>query len=178
MRVFHASRRKRWRGAVLVVAALVSAAYLTWFGPYINLSSPLEVGAIVLTWIIFFLVTAIGIERCFEPMPTLAATPQGLVLFPMHDLDSVVAWDDIRAIDLCRFGPKWWQSTFLDISVHDAVSISRHLPLHLKFAYRIDRWMAGDTSYYRPPADFQQPLAEVAQELEAWRLAYSRASAD
>ena len=156
-----------------MLVAILSAAWLVWSRPYLNFSSPIDIGLVVITWGTFFVVAAIGIERCFEPMKTLAATPEGLVLFPAWHPDSVVAWDDIRSIGICQFGPKWWPSRFLDISVHDPAVIARHLPIHLKLAYRIDRWMAGDTSYYRPPADFEQPLADVAAELEAWRQAYS-----
>lgn len=175
VRIFYASRRKRWRGSILILAAIGSAAWLVWSRPALDFRDPVDLGLVMLTWVTFFVVSAVGIERCFEPMPTLAARPEGLVLFPATHPDSVVAWQDLRSIGVCRFGPRWWPSHFLDISVNDPAVISRHLPLHLRAAYRIDRWMAGDTSYYRAPADFDMPLAEVAEELEAWRLAYGPA---
>lgn len=172
--IFYASRRKRWRGSALVLAAIASAAWLVWSRPALDFRDPIDLALVSLTWVTFFLVAAIGIERCFEPMPTLAARPEGLVLFPATKPEAVVPWESLRSVGVCRFGPKWWPSQFLDISVDDAAAISRLLPPHLKLAYRIDRWLAGDTSYYRPPADFEQPLTEVAEELEAWRLAYGR----
>lgn len=156
----------------MIALCIVSAAWLVWSRPPLDFSDPLDIALVVATWAIFFVFTAAGIERCFEPMPTLAARPEGLVLFPGTRPDSVVPWADIRSIGICRFGPRWWPSFFLDIAVDDPAVIIRHLPVHLKVAYRIDRWMAGDTSYYRPPADFEDPLDEVAKELEAWRIAY------
>ena len=158
-----------------MLAAIGSAAWLVWSEPYLNLSNTLDMALIVMTWATFFVVAAVGIERCFEPMPTLAATPQGLVLFPTFKPKAFVAWDEISSITVSRFGPRWLPSTFLDIAVEDPSAVARHLPIHLKIAYRIDRWMIGDTSYYRPRADFEKPLNDVAAELEAWRLAYSTA---
>ena len=158
----------------MVLAALLAAAWLVWSRPPLDFRDPMDITLVILTWTTFFGVAAIGIERCFEPMPTLAARPEGLVLFPTIRPDDVIPWDEIRSIGVCQFGPRWWRARFLDVSVDDSGVISRRLPLHLKIAYRIDRWMAGDTSYYRSPADFDEPLADVAAELEAWRLAYSQ----
>ena len=103
-------------------------------------------------------------------MPTLIARPEGLVLFPATDPESIVAWDDIRKVEVFSFGRGRFASRFLTIVVDDPDVISRHLPLHLKIAYRVDRWAAGDCRYFRPRSDFDIPLSEVADEIEAYRV--------
>lgn len=171
-RVYFASRRKRWRGLLLVAAAIGAGAYLVWRDPYITTHDTRQLVALGVIWTLLFTIAAVGIERFFEPLPTLAAGPDGLILFPRDRRPGIIAWSDITRIEIFRFVPRKFSTGFLTVVVEDPRVISRHLPWHLKLAYRIDRWAAGANRYFRPPSDFDQPLAEVVAELETMRRAY------
>ena len=168
-RTYHASRRKRWRGLLMVAAALGAGAYLVRSDPQLDLVYVVDVILLVLTWATLFWIAALGIERFFEDQPTLAARPEGLVLFPKSDPESIVPWEDIRAIEVFTFGRGLFASRFFTLVVDDPQVVSRHLPPVLRLAYRIDRWAAGDNRYFRPRSDFDIPVSRAVDELEAYR---------
>lgn len=172
-RVYHASRRKRWRGLIMVAAALFAGGYLVWRDPYITTRDMDQVVALGVIWAMLFAIAAMGIERFFEPVATLAAGPEGLILFPNRRRSKPIPWADITRIEVFRFVPKKLSRGFLAIVVEDPRVISRHLPVHLKLAYRIDRWAAGENRYFRPPSDFDRPVDAVVEELEAMRRAHA-----
>ena len=176
VQVFYASRRKRWRGALMVAAALAAGVFLVWRQPPLNMFDYFDMALVATTWIGLIWVSAMGIERCFEPMPTLLARPEGLVLFPTTDPDAIIPWDQITRIETFRFANTRLAPRFLTIVVDDHRSISRHLPWHLKIAYRMDRWAAGDNRYFRPGSDFDVPITQVVADCEAWRIAHSATS--
>ncbi len=172
-RVFYASRRKRWRGALMVLAALGVGAFLVSRQPPLDMSNYWDIALVATTWIGLIWVAATGIERCFEQLPTLRALPEGLVLFPTSNRQSVIPWSDITRIEVYRFFKSRWAARFLSLVVDDPRKISRHLPLHLRIAYCADRWVAGDNRYFRPASDFDVPVTQVVEEIEAWRIASS-----
>lgn len=153
----------------MVAAAVGTGVLILLRKPPLHFDDPTHVGLVALTWALFFWVAAQGIERMFEPMPTMVALPEGLLLFPQHDPDSVIPWTDIRRFEVFRFGKSRLSAPFLTVVVDDPSVVSRHLPWHLKIAYRIDRWAAGDNRYFRPRSDFDIPVQQVAEELETWR---------
>ena len=169
VRTYHASRRMRWRGLLMVAVALGAGAYLVRSDPQLDLVYVVDVVLLVVTWATLFWIAALGIERFFEDQPTLIARPEGLVLFPKTDPDGIVAWQDIRAIEVFTFGRGPFTSRFFTLVVDDPQVVSRHLPPVLRLAYRIDRWAAGDNRYFRPRSDFDIPVSRVVDELEAYR---------
>ena len=169
VRVFYASRRKRWLGLLMIAAALGAGSYLVWFDPQLDLSYAIDIIFLVVTWATLLWIAALGIERFFEAEPTLAARPEGLVLFPKSDPEGVVAWEDIRAIEVYAFGRGVFGSRFFTLVVDDPQIVSRHLPPVLRLAYRIDRWAAGDNRYFRRRSDFDIPVSRVVDELETYR---------
>ena len=61
-RIFYASRRKRWRGALMVAAALAAGAFLVWREPPLDMSSYFDIALVAITWIGLVWVSAMGIE--------------------------------------------------------------------------------------------------------------------
>jgi len=169
VRTYYLGRRKRWRGLVMVAAALGVGAFLVYRNPGFDSGSIRDVLLLVVTFGVFFAVAAQGIERFFTPQPSLIVRRDGLVLLPRQRPDALLPWQDIVSIDVYRFGKRVRSPRFFSIVVDHHSKISRNLPPIQRMAFWVDRTYVGEARYFRAGSDFEEPVDQVVAELRAFR---------
>lgn len=170
VKTYYMSRRKRLRAIAVWAAVMGSGAYMVWRRTDFDPSSTTDILLLAVIFGVLFTLAAQAIERLFTRQPTLIARTDGVVLLPRDRPDRVLGWNRIRAFEIYRFGRRG--PGFLTILVHDHRFVGCHLPLFLRVAFWIDRTYVGEPRYFRARADFEQPVAEVVAELNAFKERY------